>query len=420
MQGTAADALGNGPAGEQPGIAWRRVLAWLMALVQRALEERDLDQVWDLEREAFHVDPGDEPRWRKWERLIGLERIEGLFLDGRLLATSAVLGLGQWFGGRSVPMGGVRAVAVRAEHRGRGHATRVVRACLEAMRARGEAISVLYPQVVRPYRRLGWEVAGTLLFRQVPARALLPLATAAPPARRATEADHGAIRAVYDQVARRANGWVDRPAGRWDWLFDRFRDDHLFVTADGYVAYRAIDKPPAGPEGFRLLVLELAATAPAAWQALWGLLGRASSVVPTVFYRSGPADPLAGRLDGLEVSVARERVWMLRLVDAQAAIAARGYPEEVRGAVALDVADPSCPWNAGPHTLVVDGGRGRLEPNGTGGVRLGIGALSALFSGWSTTAALAATGLLDGGSERDRGTLDRIFAGPTPWMVDEF
>jgi predicted acetyltransferase len=111
---------------------------------------------------------------------------------------------------------------------------------------------------------------------------------------------------------------------------------------------------------------------------------------------------------------------MLRLVDAPAAIAARGWPADVRAAVALDVDDEACSWNAGRWRLVVEDGAGRLERGGDGAVRLGVGALASLYTGWATTIALARTGLLDGGSAADRAALDRVFAGPVPWMMDEF
>ncbi len=218
-----------------------------MGIEQRPLVEADLDQMWEIEREAFNAEPAHFDWWRRWERTIGVHRIEGLFLDGRLVAVT--------------------------------------------------------------------------------------------------------------------------------------------------------------PEAFR---------------ALWALLGAASSVVPTVFFRGGPSDPLAGLLDGLDVAVSRERPWMLRLVDAPAALAARGYADGVRAAVPLEIADADCPWNAGRFTLVVEGGAGRLEPGGSGAIRLGVGALASLYSGYATSAALARTGRLEGGSRAERAALDGIFAGPIPWMIDEF
>jgi predicted acetyltransferase len=392
-----------------------------MGVEQRPLVEADLDQMWELEREAFNADPAHVEWWKTCERSIGLDRCEGLFVDGRLTATASTLGYAQWWGGRSVPMGGVRAVMTRTEARGRGHATHVLRASLEAMRRRGEVISVLYPAVSPPYRNLGWETAGTVVFRQVTPRALAAIPSSDLAVRRASAADRPTIRACYDRVARATNGWVDRGDGRWWYVFERFADDFFFVAADeGYVLYRIVDKAPAGPEGLRLMVVDLVASTARAWCALWAMLWRASSVVQTVYFRTGPVEPLAHVLDTLDTPVTRERPWMLRLVDAAGAVVARGYADDVRVHVPLEIADGTCPWNAGRWTLVVENGNGRLERGGTGAIRIGGGALASLYSGWATTGRLAQTGLLDGGTDAERAALDRAFAGPVPWMMDEF
>jgi len=394
-----------------------------MPLAQRPLAESDLDQMWEIEREAFDVDPAHHEWWVRWERAIGLDRFEGLFVDGRLVAMAGALPLGQWYGGRSVPMAGVRGVGVRAEQRGRGYGTRVLRAALEAMKARGQAISALYPAVVRPYRRLGWEIAGTLFFREVPTRALMAFAPHDVVVRRAGAADRATVRACYDRIARATDGFVDRTDGRWEWWFERTETDFLHVAGDdGYVLYRQLPAETIfpTPQAFRIVVLDLVATTPRALRALWGMLGDASSVVPTVLFRSAPNEPLNALLDAPDVVVRRERQWMLRLVDAPAAIAARGYAADVRASVPLAIDDPVCPWNAGRWTLHVADGAGRLEPGGGGAVRLGIGAFASLYSGWATTAWLARAGLLQGGSDAQRGALDRVFTGAVPWMLDEY
>jgi predicted acetyltransferase len=316
-------------------------------------------------------------------------------------------------------MGGVRAVAVRPELRGRGHASRAVRAVLEAMRARGEALSALYPATVRPYRRLGWEIAGTLFYRDVPARALPP-ASRDLDVRRAGAGDRAVMRACYDRVARETDGFVDRPEGRWNWWLECNESEQWYVAGDeGYVVYRHLPIENV-PDAFRILVLDLVATTPRAFRALWGLFADARSVVPSVVFRSGPNEPLATSLDGSDMDVRRDRQWKLRLVDAAAAVAARGYRTDAQARIALDVDDPVCPWNAGRWTLHVADGAARLERGGDGAVRLGIGAFSALFSGWATTASLARAGLLEGGTADDRRALDRPFAGPLPWMLVEF
>jgi len=112
--------------------------------------------------------------------------------------------------------------------------------------------------------------------------------------------------------------------------------------------------------------------------------------------------------------------WMLRIIDAPAAVATRGYPPSLKLEVPLSVEDAVLADNTGDWTLQVAEGEGRLEPGGQGGPRLGIGALSSLYTGWASTATLSRAGLLEGGSASQLRALDAAFAGPTPWMMEEF
>ena len=53
---------------------------------------------------------------------------------------------------------------------------------------------------------------------------------------------------------------------------------------------------------------------------------------------------------------------MLRVVDAPAAIAARGFPAATSLSVPLDIADGALPANAGRWELTVAEGKGALNP----------------------------------------------------------
>jgi predicted acetyltransferase len=112
--------------------------------------------------------------------------------------------------------------------------------------------------------------------------------------------------------------------------------------------------------------------------------------------------------------------WMTRVIDAPGAIAARGYPPGVRGCVDFRIIDPQCDWNDGRWRFEVDDGSASLTRGGDGDIEVGIGALSALYTGYAPARTLALGGLLRGGEERAFGALDAAFAGPAPWMPDFF
>ena len=391
----------------------------------RLLGKDDLEEAWELDREAFNSPVSHREAWL---RRVAREPVHGLFADGRLAATAAVFGCGQFFGGRSIPMGGISAVAVAPEHRGKGYASRVVEAALRAARERGQAISSLYPATTALYRQLGWEVAGVFALRRIPARSLRDLPGPGGPApRRAGDADRADIERCYAEVARQLNGFVDRSQSWWQALAERWQEYSVFLAPgdgrdlDGYVVYQRRGGSPGVPGApFRIHVEELMARNADAQRSLWRLVGSFSSQVEEVHFRSAPEDPLLLLLPEQNWAGVEELRWMLRVLDAPAAVEARGFPSGLEAQVHLELRDPKLEENSGRFVLSVSKGRGQLAPGGSGSVELAIGDFAPLFSGWASATTLARMGRLRGGGPEEWALLDAAFAGPTPWLVDEF
>ena len=85
-----------------------------------------------------------------------------------------------------------------------------------------------------------------------------------------------------------------------------------------------------------------------------------SSVAETVHARVGPSDPLWWMLREQDANIAGQESWMPRLLDAPAAIAARGFPA-VDLAVPLQITDDLLAANSGRWELTVRPGAGRLS-----------------------------------------------------------
>lgn len=154
--------------------------------------------------------------------------------------------------------------------------------------------------------------------------------------------------------------------------------------------------------------------------ALLAMLATWSSVAPTVVLRLPDPDPatLLATMTGARID--SEDRWMLRLVDAPRAVAARGWPPHLDGAVDLLIDDEVWPWNAGPHRLVLAGGEARLEPGGSAGVRLSARGLAVLYAGAGSPSLLRRSGLLDGGNDATDALLQAATAGPAPALLDYF
>src|SRR4051794_15158587 len=133
------------------------------------LEVRDLaaehhDQALGVRLRSFGPLPAEASEWWRthFERMIAARRALGVFAGAELVATARLHQYQQLWGGRALPMAGIAGVVVAPEWRGRGVARLLVTASIDRAIELGDVVSVLFPAVVTPYRRLGWEVAGTV------------------------------------------------------------------------------------------------------------------------------------------------------------------------------------------------------------------------------------------------------------------
>jgi predicted acetyltransferase len=394
----------------------------------------DMDAQVDLGQRAFG--PGGPGVWERWRHVASL-RIEqgtflGAFVSGRPAGAAAFHDMRQWWHGRAVPMAGVASVKVAPEYRGQGIGRRLMTTLLELIAERGYPVSALYPATMPLYRSLGWELAGGKYEATIPARSLRSLLPpdaasgagaaghgAAAEVRRAGPDDAALVNAVISRAHEAARDcgpltWDLAPTVRW-----LSRDDmYTYLTGDGFAAYRW----DGGNSD--LFVERLHGASAAAVRALWSVIASHASVARTVRARTGPADPLWWLTHERDARLTKRSMWMLRVVDAPAAIAARGFPAAVSVSVPLVINDHTRPANSGRWELTVSDGKGMLIPNGPGilpdavAVTVGARGLAALYAG-TPVATLRLAGLAAGGSPEADATLDAAFAATT-FMVDDF
>jgi hypothetical protein len=307
------------------------------------------------------------------------------------------------------------------------------------------------------YRSLGWELAGGRSEATVPARSLhsllppdpdarsappVPPAPGVPPApavpldiRRAGPADAEAINEIIGRTHEAARDcgpitWDAIPTEHW-----LAREDvYAYLTDDGFAAYSW----DAG--GHALFVERVQGVSAETVRALWSVIASHSSVARTVRTQIAPADPLWWLTGERDVTVTKREMWMLRVIDAPAAIEARGFPPGVSVTVPLVITDHSRPANSGHWELTVSEGEGILIPNGPGilgtspgfapqtgrpgeaapraTLALGARGLAALYAGTPVTS-LRLAGLASGGTPEADASLDAAFA-TTPYMLDNF
>ncbi len=405
----------------------------------------DIDAELDLRRRAFGpVGAAHLAAWHASVRhSIDQGAILGAFDDGRLIGSARYHVMRQWWHGRAMPMAGVAGVKVAPEHRGRGVGTAMMAALLADVADRGYPVSALYPATVPLYRTFGWEIAGGTYQAVVPSRSLAALIPAdaagiterggsgggtgggsgergwpggAAGLRRATADDGPAIVAVKGRVheaLRHCGPNTREPQELRDWLD---KPDHFcYLAADGFLSYRWAK----GTE--EVAVDELLAASAATARALWQILASHASMAGQVRACLPPDDTVQWLTRESDVQLRRTNAWMLRIVDAPAAIAARGFPAGVTLSVLVEIADPVRPANSGRWRLEVAGGGGSLRRADTEAtvvdpVRLGARGLAALFAG-APAGALRLAGLLAGGDCGTDDGLDAAF-GAAAFLLD--
>jgi predicted acetyltransferase len=382
----------------------------------REYTEDDLDAVFRLRKLAFNSTERPKRLVKPGSHGLVAE------IDGRV---AGVLGIGeyaQFYGGAAVPMGGIGGVAVDPATRGRGVAAALVDASLSVMREHGQPISVLYATVPALYRGWGWERAGILEWVELPMDRLLSVPRPAEliPSRPARGSDLTALHDCYLEVARTIDGMADRRPPRID-VEKVLEMDLVSVLPgpNGLRGYLTAQREPGGDMG-RLKVHDLIGVDVEAQLNLLASLASWSGTLEAVDLRI--TDPATVGL--LAATPLRHSVWtstwMLRVVDLPAAVAARGWPRLANAAVDLEIVDEHAPWHAGLQRIVAEDGAVRVEPGGTGAVRLHARALGPWFSGAQNTHALRRAGLLEG-DPADAAVLDQLVgASGVPRLADFF
>ena len=377
----------------------------------RQLTDDDAADVGRLSQLAFGYS-GELPATLQGKTFVGEGDTDGLAGIARLRHYE------QWWGGRRVRMGGIASVAVHPHARGRGTGRRLMLELLGLMRELDEPVSVLYPTAAGIYRRLGWEVVGTLDDTTIPTAALGRLSEpAGVRVRAARPEDVPVVRSLYDALARSTDGLLARDGIEFP------ASDEGVLAAD-VVALAEVDGHPAGYvsyqrgsgyRGSQLRVHELVAERPEAAAALLRSLSTWDSVAATVLWR-GPTSELGLLLPAAVPPATAVQPWMLRIVDAPAAVAARGFPGRDAD-VAFALVDPDVPAHARGWRLVIESGTGRLEPVGDRDLpQLHVRGLALLWAGAGDAALVRRAGLLD----RPLPALDRAFAGQQARILDYF
>ena len=379
----------------------------------------------DDELEAFAAQHRRTYNWtqdRYDEEVASLgERVRDLRIvrhNGRVAGGLSLIPMGQWFGGRSIPMVGIGGVGVDPRERASGLASALMRSVIEELLASGVALSALYPATQPVYRRAGYELAGQYVSYSQDAKTI-DVRDRALPVELCDPIERDTFVPMYNVRAQCSNGNLDRSERFWRRIVDNPKGDvHAYVVGDGegYVVFRQLSEKGWG---YDLALRDVVALTPAAARRLWTFFADHRSFAGKVKWNGPPGDPFAFHLREQEWDVEKVWAWMLRIVDVERALAERGYPAALEAELHLRVSDDVLSANDGSFVLNVSDGKAEVSRGGRGSLRVDVRGLSPLYTGFQSAEALVSTGLVEG-PDTDLAVATAIFGGPAPWLADFF
>lgn len=375
----------------------------------------------------------DSDEMRAMAEILDEERSHSAVDGDRIVGAITSLDFDLTVPGATVPASGVSWVGVLPTDRRRGALAALMRAELEATRARGEPVACLWASESSIYGRFGYGPAADVARWSIE-RPFTALRGGLPEGprislTRAPEAI-AVARQVHEAVRPSRPGFVTQTRAHHEFRLADFgsRRRHasplFFAVADdgtGYTAYRCrVSRDGWLPSG-ELVVAELVADRTATEVALWRYLFGVDLMARITADARPADDPLVHMLaDPRRLErVVHDGLW-LRLVDVAEALARRSYPCD--GALRFEVDDAFLGWNAGTLELEVNSAVATcaatsLPPH----LRLDAETLASLYLGGTRPTVMARAGRIEELSTGALATAERLFAwSEPPWCATMF
>lgn len=388
-------------------------------MIEHIVRAPDDDERLALERILQESFGSDDLPWGTWMERIGHQNLRVVVERGVLRGGLGFYRFGQHWGGERVPLIGLAGVGVAPEARGRGVARALLASTLAGARAEGVPLAALFASSVSVYRSVGFEQAGTSMRYEAPI-ATLPCGDHELECEPFDPAESAPLRPLYEARARRWNGHLARNEAIWTRIarpYGALARGYRFGPADAPEGYVVYAHSPGPDLHFAITLRDLVLATPAAARRCMALLSDLRSLGRELRWLGCASDPLISLMPEETARVVESHRWMLRILDPQRALEARGYGRD--GEATFAVRDALF-GDTALHLRVRDG-RAEVERIDVGRARvtLDVRALAALYSGFANVATLHAMGLVDRPTDEAH-ALAALFAGQEPWLCDWF
>lgn len=410
----------------------------MVALSYRAFRDEPEDHVafQTLERTGFGT-PDDHIG--RWKAAIGPQEIRFAEVDGTPAAMGSWIDMGYRIGGTAVGCGGITAVNVGTTYRGSGVGRFLMESMIAEAAGRGWPIVSLYASTPAFYRKVGFEIAGWYTSYDAPvANFVLPQHkedqdVEVRPLRTPAYREGPPSPELIDQVAPLYDGALGCRAGgvqasRFGWWGRLQKNgealDGVMVEGDnGIEAYATLDlRATRGT----LVLAGWSATTRRGLRALAHWIAGFRSIFDTVTWRDAPNSPLALLIPDRGYTCKEIDPVLVRVVNVEALLKARGYPVTASAKLGIAVEDPVLPNNSGGYLLRIEAGQvAQLDRFPAGYVidapmiTIGPRGLAGLLSGGTSAAMLHLLNLVEG-NPAALAIADGLFSGPLPGTSDHW
>ncbi|CAO5151104.1 GNAT family N-acetyltransferase [Frankia sp. AiPs1] len=324
-----------------------------------------------------------------------------------------------------MPSACLAAGSVAPEERGSRLTVRMLAERIRPLREQGAVLAVVWTTSTGCAHHLGWAAPAQVFSWSVPVDQLRAVFTTG-----AFEITHGPyqdVATLQHQLAGQWNGPWQRPQW-WDgWQqqthpqLAHYRAHDLDGRTAGFVSL-AFDRDQQGER--KVVVHDFWASNAASATALLGFLGRFHSRIPTVAFQRTALPPGAELLEQLHRAGSAQarhwHPWMLRILDPAEAVRLRGWPPHLTADLPLTITEGTGRSRA--YTLSIDGGKGRLLPNGQhppGACTMTMRQLTVWYAGGYRTATAATLAGVDGTREAVT-ALVALTCDREPWLTEYF
>lgn len=377
-------------------------------------EKRQLGQIIE---QCFIGSPSDT---ESYFNRIGVENFRVIRQAKEVVGGLGLLPMGQWYGGVCVPMTGIAAVGIAPEHRGSGAAIALMQNVVRELHESGMPLSVLYPATQRLYRKAGYEQGGSYCSWEIPTQSIQIIEQPLPAIPVALE--NFEWQKLYQQQAKSNNGNLERHQAIWQRLMQPDEKETIYAyllgsldQPQGYIIFRQ----RRGENESYLVVRDWVILTTAAAKSFWAFLAKHRSMVNKVQWRGSVVESLSLLLPEQTLDPKFVERWVLRIINVEKALAARGYPSGVESELHLEVQDDLLDANQGKFILSVANRRGEVTRGGKGEMKLDVRSLAPLYTNLFTPQQLQQMGYLQA-TESAIATATALFANSSPWMPDFF